>query len=155
MGEPGFVKATHGSNQVFRLVQGNPPEIELLIELDQNGMLAHDERALLVSAPPIDAAPPVSLGVTDFLESKVVQNLSTPRPQPRGSHKIGTTNLDRKQQPGLKRCSTRGDRGFQTIRTADVGAQAHRRHDRSWEDHGSRRTERGGQVHVDEDLGLI
>lgn len=77
-GEPGIVAATHGSNQMFRLIQGDPPEIELLIELDPNGMLVHEERTLLIGAPPIDAAPPVSLGATEFLESKVVQDLSTP-----------------------------------------------------------------------------
>jgi hypothetical protein len=76
--EPGIVNEMHGPNQVFRLIQGDPPEIELLIELDPNGMFVHEERTLLISAPPIDANPPVSVGVTDFLESKVVQGLSTP-----------------------------------------------------------------------------
>lgn len=44
-------KRRTGQTRCSALFRATRPEIELVIEIDQNGMLAHDERTLLVSAP--------------------------------------------------------------------------------------------------------
>jgi hypothetical protein len=67
-----------GGRVKLSLLQGSPPELKLSMTLDEAGGLVHEERTLLVTAPTIDAAPPVSIGITDYLAASLVDHLSAP-----------------------------------------------------------------------------
>ena len=76
--EPEIVAQHDGGKVILSVMQGLPPELRLVMVLNESGAMFREERTLLVTASPIDAIPPVSLGFTDYLAAQIVNQLPIP-----------------------------------------------------------------------------